>query len=191
MVEIIAQLSPALACVNCYEVSPGVQTASYETALVNQGFATKIKRVSSIEHAYPTYRPKAKQVWNIFKVTPRNEGSKISITVLERHPYTTQTFVPLGGNAEQIEFLAVVAEDREGQPDPTSLRAWLCHGGQLVTYAANQWHAPMIALHDQLIFAVTNAENNTGDDLEEFFFTPEAVPQVVLNLSKNKNRSSL
>lgn len=131
MVEIEAQIAPALPCINCLEVSRGIYTPSYDSATVNQGFATKIKRVSHAEHAYPESRPAAKQVWNIFKVKPRNEGSVISIAVLERHPYTTQTFVPLGANPSQIEFLAVVADDKEGRPDPKSMKAWLCHGGQM------------------------------------------------------------
>ena len=47
-----------------------------------------------------------------------------------------------------------------------------------VTYGANQWHAPMIALRDHTTFCVMNGENETTDDLEEFFFGEESQPVV-------------
>lgn len=56
-----------------------------------------------------------------------------------------------------------------------------------VTYAANQWHAPMIALRRKMTFAVTNAENGTQDDCEEYFFSEEHIPEVFFDLPSMKS----
>lgn len=45
----------------------------------------------------------------------------------------------------------------------------------------------MIALHETLTFAVTNAENGTSDDLEEYFFDAADVPRIHLNDHKARD----
>ena len=186
-----AELSPNVQVVNCYNYPTRDERFNLQTINVNHGFARKTKEVSKIDHHYPKDRPRARQVWNTFNVIPRRKSATLHISVMERHPYTTQTFIPMGSSVTQIEYIAVVAEDLNGEPDMTSFRAWLCHGGQAgrmqpliledmtdpsVTYGANQWHAPMIALRGPMVFCVTNAENGTTDDLEEHYFTTEKQP---------------
>ncbi|KAI1154624.1 ureidoglycolate hydrolase [Nemania diffusa] len=97
------------------------------------------------------------------------EGGSVEIKVLERHPFTSQTFVPLAADGTK-RYLVVVAptldvtggEKEEeggdlpvprgtglpgaGWPDVEALRAFVATGEQAVTYAAGTWHAPMIAL---------------------------------------------
>ncbi|KAI0009923.1 ureidoglycolate hydrolase [Xylariaceae sp. FL0662B] len=94
------------------------------------------------------------------------------VRLFERHPFTTQTFVPLGA-APGKWYLVVVApslaasaaeEDLpaptpppagsgdaptlpgRGLPDVKAARAFLATGAQAVTYGAGTWHAPMMAL---------------------------------------------
>lgn len=87
-----------------------------------------------------------------------------AVGVLERHPFTTQTFSPLASTASA--YLVVVApslppsaEDSalpvptegenlpgRGLPDLGGLRAFVASAGQAVTYGAGTWHAPMVAL---------------------------------------------
>ncbi|KAI1380682.1 ureidoglycolate hydrolase [Hypoxylon crocopeplum] len=90
------------------------------------------------------------------------------VRILERHPYTTQTFIPLGASPES-RYLVIVAptlapvpalagkEDDlpapgghelpgPGLPDLNGLRAFVATGAQAVTYGAGTWHAPMAAL---------------------------------------------
>ncbi|KAI0183554.1 ureidoglycolate hydrolase [Xylaria flabelliformis] len=88
----------------------------------------------------------------------------VQIKVLERHPFTSQTFVPLTADGTK-RYLVVVAptlapmgEDEDlpaprdaglpgrGLPDVSRLVAFVATGEQAVTYAAGTWHAPMIAL---------------------------------------------
>lgn len=95
------------------------------------------------------------------------EADGIEIKVLERHPFTTQTFIPLTADGTK-RYLVVVAPtldaasededlpvpDREeaaglpgpGLPDLLRLTAFVATGEQAVTYGAGTWHAPMIAL---------------------------------------------
>lgn len=178
-----AELAPDVAVLNCSVLSQLDRAQDlksvYTTITVNQGFARKTKNVSPIEHFYPVDKPLASAVWNVFNVSPRfHTGGVLDIPVLERHPFTTQTFVPLGASPTLIEYMVVIAADRDGVPDPATLRAYLCHGGQAVTYGANQWHAPMISLKNPMLFLVTNAENGTSDDCEEYFFPNEQLPRV-------------
>lgn len=102
----------------------------FDSSVVNQGTAIKTKKVSELEHFYPEQRPRASQVWNVFNVKPREIGDHVTLKVLERHPYTTQTFVPVAGLAARLQYLVVVADDAMGSPDLRTIRAFACHGGQ-------------------------------------------------------------
>uniref|UniRef100_L2GK89 Ureidoglycolate hydrolase n=1 Tax=Colletotrichum fructicola (strain Nara gc5) TaxID=1213859 RepID=L2GK89_COLFN len=88
------------------------------------------------------------------------------VDILERHPFTTQTFVPLAASAgvPHAAYLVIVAptlpaegEDSSlpapktggkgpGRPDLANLKAFVATPGQAVTYGAGTWHAPMVAL---------------------------------------------
>ncbi|KAI1091339.1 ureidoglycolate hydrolase [Rostrohypoxylon terebratum] len=95
---------------------------------------------------------------------PGSTNGLFEVKILERHPFTTQTFVPLGASAE-TQYLVIVAPSRapdipdknfpvpqgdglpgSGLPDLNGLRAFVATGAQAVTYGAGTWHAPMAAL---------------------------------------------
>ena len=102
--------------------------------------------------------------------------SAFPVTVLERHPFTTQTFLPLTANPA-AHYLVIVAPTLppptsdhtkeaalpvpatvppsadyprplpgSGMPDLHRLRAFVANATQAVTYGAGTWHAPMVAL---------------------------------------------
>lgn len=88
---------------------------------------------------------------------------RLAISVLERHPFTTQTFVPLLSSAStylvvvapslpssrEVEHLPAAAGSQmpgRGLPDLGRLRAFIATGAQAVTYGPGIWHAPMAAL---------------------------------------------
>lgn len=110
--------------------------------------------------------------------------------MLERHSYTTQTFIPIGLSADSpTRYLVVVAptipspntestndddddDDRDqdrGPPDLDNLRAFWAHGGQAVTYAAGTWHSPMAVIGDKSVdFVVLQFSNGLREeDCEE------------------------
>ena len=121
------------------------------------------------------------------------------VRILERHPYTTQTFIPFNstdGHHDQTEplYLVIVAPSLKNQtttatlpntstgkpetvtiadpPDLSSVKAFVAHHGQAVTYGAGTWHAPMVVLGQRrLDFLVVQFANGVGDeDVQEVEF---------------------
>ncbi len=84
---------------------------------------------------------------------------------MERHPWSSQSFVPLC----PVAYLVVVAPRRaDGRPDVARARAFLAENGQGVTYAANTWHHPLTVLGGvPAAFAVWMWRDGTAGD-EEF-----------------------
>lgn len=93
-------------------------TGRLEKVIANQGTATKWLDVSHMENWYtlaPSRKP-ARSVVNMFVCKPRKleerDGRKVfPITILERHPFTPQTFVPMGISPkdEKARYLVIVA----------------------------------------------------------------------------------
>jgi len=113
---------------------------------------------------------------HIFSCQPRQlpVSGVFAVEILERHPFTTQTFVPLsvdeasGKGEGEACFAVIVAPTREdGWPDLAALRAFAALPGQAVTYAMGTWHAPMVVLRGRVEFVVLVAENGTDEDCEE------------------------
>lgn len=96
-------------------------------------------------------------------------------TTLERHPYSAQTFVPLGST----RYLAVVcAATPDGDPDLATLRGFVAGPDQIVTYARNVWHHPMTVLDAPMEFAV--AMGLTGQQNDDVFFGLDAAVTIVM-----------
>lgn len=145
-------------------ISPDESISKLDDSMktANQGTAVKLLGVSQIEKKYPF---KDTPNWNLFRCYPQphlkrsfrfmeddsNLSVDHSIKVLEKHPSSSQTFLPMGRPSSELSYLVVVAlEDQEsGTPDLSTLRAFLCSGNQAVTYGAGIWHAPMIVLGEQ------------------------------------------
>lgn len=93
-----------------------------------------------------------------------------TLGLLERHPFTTQTFSPMF-TPDGCSYLVLVApssapDERgnglsfplqpdvkgrttlqgSGLPDLTRIKAFIASGRQAVTYGAGTWHAPMVVL---------------------------------------------
>jgi ureidoglycolate lyase len=173
----------------------------------NQGSALKFLDVTHMLDLYGSAVSKrsSKAVMNMFVCAPRDLRSSSSgfvqglfpVEVLERHPFTTQTFIPLGlSPAEQAKarYLVIVAPSLppssndqsfpvptgdnlpgRGLPDLTRLRAFIATGAQAITYGAGTWHAPMVAIGQKLIdFVVVQFANGVGiEDCQEAFIEAE------------------
>lgn len=164
-----------------------IKTAQQLSA--NYGTAIKLHRVSAITNAFahcPLGAP-ATANWNIFRCKAPmhligHELSALSYksTVLERHPFSTQTFVPMGEQLDKKAYLVIVASldpnlDQK-LPDPKLVKAFVCRGNQGVTYGAGTWHAPMVVIDekiDHIDFGVMIYENGVdGEDCQEVYFEP-------------------
>ena len=114
----------------------------------------------------------------MFSCFPRKDtlNGIFKIRILERHPYTTQTFLPLGlsANDTSTKYLVIVAPSKraaatdtcpENPPDLSKLEAFIATGGQAVTYAAGTWHAPMAVLGAKRVdFVVTQFVSGIPDE---------------------------
>ncbi|KAF4635330.1 hypothetical protein G7Y89_g2758 [Cudoniella acicularis] len=171
----------------------------------NQGTALKYLDVTHMKDLYKNAPSgsSAKAVMNMFVCAPRtllkSAHAQISgmfpVEILERHPYTTQTFIPLGlskSETQQARYLVIVAPTLEpspkdqcfsvpprnslggqppgrGLPDLTNVRAFLANGSQAVTYGPGTWHAPMAVVGKTPIdFVVVQFANGVGmEDCQE------------------------
>jgi ureidoglycolate lyase len=173
------------------------------TVQANQGSALKVLDVTHMTDLYdvaPSH-VQAKAVMNMFICAPRcllrpspNSGDYFPVKILERHPYTTQTFIPLGispAEARQARYLVIVAPSLppstadnhlpvptsianrnlpgRGLPDLKNLKAFIANGSQAVTYGAGTWHAPMVVIGTRPIeFVVVQFANGVGiEDCQE------------------------
>lgn len=83
---------------------------------------------------------------------------------MERHRFSSQTFLPLDAS----RYLVCVApHDKDGKPDAGLLQAFIVPAGVGITYRANVWHHPMMALDRKASFAVVMWRDGSDGD-EEF-----------------------
>lgn len=81
---------------------------------------------------------------------------------LERHPYSSQTFIPLRAS----RYLVIVAPDKPGGgPDLDEVRCFLAQGSQCVTYRRGLWHHDMTVLDDTAEMAILMwCDGSSGDE---------------------------
>ena len=84
-------------------------------------------------------------------------------TVLERHPYSSQTFIPI----RVARYLVTVAPDKpDGSPDLDRVRCFLADGSQGITYSRGIWHHAMTVLDETAEMAVLMWCDGSGEDEE-------------------------
>ena len=155
--------------------------------LANQATALKYSPISSPVNNYPdapSHGP-GRPLVSMFSCFPRqlDHVGNFNVRILERHPFTTQTFVPLGvaANDPGTRFLLIVAPSLPDSlpaktasgssiqihppPDLCNLKAFVAHGGQAVTYGVGTWHAPMVVLGRQRVdFVVTQFVSGVAEE---------------------------
>lgn len=137
----------------------------------NQGSARRFDHLAELVNLRP-----GRAVLNVcvFRCAPRS-SAPLPIALLERHPASTQLFVPM--NARR--YLVVVAQGGE-QPDLTTLAAFVAHGAQGISYRPGIWHHPMIALDAEADFTCLVWEDGSADDCTVVSYDEGERPEVVL-----------
>jgi ureidoglycolate lyase len=102
-------------------------------------------------------------VVSIFRSTP--PAFPFAVKVMERHPLSSQAFMPLTGQA----FLVVVA--RSGDFDRREVRAFRAAPGQGVNFARGTWHHFNLALDAESDFLVIDREGS-GANCDEVTLDP-------------------
>jgi ureidoglycolate lyase len=112
--------------------------------------------------AFENSRPNARI--NLYTTAVEAVGFPVKLAMLERHFHSFQTFIPL----DIGRYLICVAPNGAGDlPAIDSIRAFIVSAGLGITYRANIWHHPMMALDHTGQFAVWMWLSGGHDD-EEF-----------------------
>lgn len=108
-------------------------------------------------------------IFSIFRGQPRQ--FPYSVTMMERHPFGSQSFMPLSGRP----YLVAVSDDEGGKPGKP--KVFLAGAHQGVNYFPNVWHHPLMSLGEVSDFLVVDRDN-PGQNLEEAFFdTPYMIAE--------------
>ena len=132
-------------------ISPTLTTG--KTKIGNQGTSIKTSDIAPCTDLYrnaPSGKP-GRAVLSSSRNTPRDlvqaEGTAVlRIEILERHPYTTQAFTPMGGDSERAYMVVVADSLEDGSPDVSSIKAYAMKGNEGICYVAGVWHAPMAVI---------------------------------------------
>lgn len=87
----------------------------------------------------------------------------LKLTMVERHPFGSQAFIPL----DPRPFLVVVCHDEGGKPGTP--HAFVAAPGQGINYPRNSWHGVLTPIGEPQNFAIVD-RGGDGNNLEEFFF---------------------
>ena len=85
------------------------------------------------------------------------------VSVVERHPHSSQLFVPVNGT----RFLVAVCPSRvDGEPDLDALVAFVAAGRQSVNYSQGTWHAPLTVIGGAGEFVMLRFDDGGPEDTE-------------------------
>lgn len=149
----------------------------------NQGTACKYHRLAKVEESYPAGSlVRGGLGIGVASAQPVHmtgyKGLQLDVNVLERHPCTTQAFIPLARaqapagaapSSRQLQgaYLVFVAlNGRDDTPDMSTARAFLATAAQGVSYDAGVWHHSLLVVDAPLDVAVVEAQIGGGAALD-------------------------
>lgn len=98
-----------------------------------------------------------------------SQGLPFEINVLERHEYSSQSFMP----AQVKSWLIVVAPNApDGKPDMDRVQAFLAGPLHGITYRPNTWHHELTVLEEPAMFNIFMWRDGSSTDEEFFKVTP-------------------
>jgi ureidoglycolate lyase len=132
--------------------------------MINEGTTERYHRLSDV--TLGNDMSGSMGIINIFRAQPRT--MPMNITMMERHPLGSQAFLPTNG----LPYLVLVCLGKDA-PDPDTLKLFIADGSgpslQGVSYKANCWHHPLLALDQVTDFWVVD-RLGSGNNLEEMDF---------------------
>ncbi|SJZ37405.1 ureidoglycolate lyase [Enhydrobacter aerosaccus] len=115
------------------------------------------------EEALGNLRPQARPSLSV-SLRPETPDRPLRAELLERHEFSSQTFMPL----DVGRWLVIVAPHAAtGGPDVGQVKAFIANGRQGVTYRPNTWHHGLTVLDRPGRFAVFMWRDGSKGD-EEF-----------------------
>ena len=126
-------------------------------SLINRGTTRQYSDLAEIDVDAQGGEPRI----SIYRVTPCTVP--LVITMLERHPLSSQLFIPFAA----APFLVVVAAGGADTIDPGDVRAFRSNGRQGVNYRRGTWHHPVLALDHETEFLVLD-RHGSDRNCDEF-----------------------
>lgn len=126
----------------------------------NQGTAEKYHFVADIVNNYPGH---SRTNMCVFRSKPTTE-LPFTVRLLERHPYSSQAFMPMTHGQTRGYLVIVCLSKEDGSPDIDTMKAFIASSTQGINYRQNTWHHPMVALDGVTDFACLVHENGVPDD---------------------------
>jgi len=133
-----------------------VSIKNKESIVINDGFASKFPDVVKLD----TKEEGGETSVHIFVAKKRQ--FPLQITMLENHPFFSQTFIP----KNNTPFIVVVAPPSE-EPVIENIKAFITNGDQGISYSRGVWHFPLISMNDNSEFIVLDRKNNIDVDTIE------------------------
>jgi ureidoglycolate lyase len=140
-----------------------VETEGSRHFAINRGFAERHYDLATLDLAARNGRP----VVSIVRTAPR--PVPVRITLLERHPLSSQMFFPL----TQDPFLIVVAANGT-PPQPQAMRAFITNGHQGVNYHRGVWHHPLLVIGSTADFLVID-RSDIDENCDEAGFSEQQI----------------
>ena len=120
---------------------------------INDGFTQRYHDLAEVD----VTQENGRTLINIFRSTPLEQP--VSIKMMERHPLSSQAFIPMG----QQPFLVVVAP--RGELDISKIEVFLASSNQGVNYHKGTWHHYCLALNEVSDFLVVD-RGGAGDNCD-------------------------
>lgn len=138
---------------------------------INDGFTERYHDLATVD----VTENKGKILINIFRATPL--PLPITINMMERHPLSSQAFMPLG----QQPYLVIVAP--AGEFNVNNIEVFIVNSTQGVNYHKGTWHHYCLALHEVSDFLVVDrgGDGNNCDVIssDELLQSTAGIPLVV------------
>lgn len=125
---------------------------SSPTVIINQGNCSRYSDLAELD-----FRGGRAGI-SLFQARPY--ASPLQLSMLERHPLGSQSFIPMSSDP----FLVIVADDVKGQPGTPTV--FMTNGRQGVNYRRNTWHGVLTPVQGDGLFAVVDRIGE-GSNLEE------------------------
>lgn len=120
---------------------------------INEGFTQRYHDLADVD----VTEKNGRTLINIFRSTPLEQP--VGIKMMERHPLSSQAFIPMGGQP----YLVVVAP--KGELDISKIEVFLASCDQGVNYHKGTWHHYCLALHQVSDFIVVD-RGGAGDNCD-------------------------
>ena len=151
-----------------------IETAGRDHFSINDGYADRFHNLADVDLTEADGKP----LLSIFRARPRPRP--LQVDMMERHPMSSQAFIPLSDTpflvlvapavAQEVDIVMLVLVAPAGEaPSPENLTLFCTNGCQGVNFARGVWHFPLLVEKvDQEFLVVDRGGPEQNCDLHYF-----------------------